>query len=168
MQSEEPRPRYAHQLVYDDHNRVHYMLGGNPGGKQGKEDKLRLGDFWRLHLQRPDRAEVLRRCRILIRQCKFSELAGRDPMIALGYLHSSLASVVDHKNPREERQVFKSFDGQAFTAIHFGPIITFQVLRMNVFSKNNFKIQQFPATYALCVKNEQNFKLLFFICSINF
>ena len=35
MQTEEPRPRYAHQLVYDESNRVHFMFGGNPGGKQG-------------------------------------------------------------------------------------------------------------------------------------
>ena len=33
MQTEEPRPRYAHQLVYDEVNCVHFMFGGNPGGK---------------------------------------------------------------------------------------------------------------------------------------
>merc|ERR1712241_1155978 len=82
MQSEEPRPRYAHQLVYDESNRVHFMFGGNPGGKQGKEDKLRLGDFWKLQLQRPGREEVLRRCKILIRQSKFSEVAAQDQMLA--------------------------------------------------------------------------------------
>ena len=105
MQTEEPRPRYAHQLVYDEANRVHFMFGGNPGGKQGKEDKLRLGDFWRLQLLRPNRKEVLRRCRILIRQCKFSELASQDSMHALRYLHTSLSSIVDHHNSQEEREV---------------------------------------------------------------
>lgn len=104
MQSEEPRPRYAHQLVYDESNRVHFMFGGNPGGKQGKEDKLRLGDFWKLQLQRPGREEVLRRCKILIRQSKFSEVAAQDQMLALKYLHTSLSSVVDHQNSKEERE----------------------------------------------------------------
>ncbi len=105
MQTEEPRPRYAHQLVYDEVNRVHFMFGGNPGGKQGKEDRLRLGDFWKLELERPRRSDVLRRCRLLIRQCRFTELAGKDSMQALKYLHSALASIIDHKNPNEERQV---------------------------------------------------------------
>lgn len=104
MQTEEPRPRYAHQLVYDEVNRVHFMFGGNPGGKQGKEDRLRLGDFWKLELERPRRSDVLRRCRLLIRQCRFTELAGKDSMQALKYLHSALASIIDHKNPNEERQ----------------------------------------------------------------
>lgn len=105
MQTEEPRPRYAHQLVYDETNRIHYMFGGNPGGKQGKEDRLRLGDFWKLQLMRPTQADVLRKCRILIRQCKFTEMAGIDSMQALKYLHTSLASIVDHNNPQEEREV---------------------------------------------------------------
>ena len=83
------------------------MFGGNPGGKQGKEDKKRLGDFWKLKLQRPSREEVLRRCKILIRQSKFSELAAQDSMLALKYLHSSLASIIDHKNAQEEREVSK-------------------------------------------------------------
>jgi len=80
------------------------MFGGNPGGKQGKEDKLRLGDFWKLHLKRPGRDEVLRKCKILIRQSKFSELAAQDSMVALRYLHTSLSSVVDHNNAQEERE----------------------------------------------------------------
>jgi len=109
MQTEEPRPRYAHQLVYDETNRVHFMFGGSPGGKQGKEDRLRLGDFWRLQLLRPNRKEVLRRCRILIRQCKFSELASQDSMHALRYLHTSLSSIVDHHNSQEEREVKQNY-----------------------------------------------------------
>ena len=40
------------------------MFGGNPGGKQGKEDRIRLGDFWRLHLLRPNRREVMRQCQV--------------------------------------------------------------------------------------------------------
>ena len=35
-QSIEPRPRYAHQLVYDEEKGAHYIFGGNPGGTEGK------------------------------------------------------------------------------------------------------------------------------------
>ena len=35
----------------------------------------------------------------------FSELASNNQMQALKYLHTSLASIVDHKNPKEEREV---------------------------------------------------------------
>jgi len=54
----EPRPRYAHQLVYDDINKVHFIFGGNPGGKEGRDAKVRLGDFWKMKLKRPTRQEV--------------------------------------------------------------------------------------------------------------
>jgi len=112
--SQEPRPRYAHQLVYDDVNRTHYMFGGNPGGKQGKEDKLRLGDFWRLHLLRPDQKEIFRRCCLMIRQAKFLEItAGAGDAAcqmeeevlpeALVFLQNHLSTVVDHADPEEER-----------------------------------------------------------------
>ena len=32
-QTREPRPRYAHQLVYHEEAGTHFMFGGNPGGK---------------------------------------------------------------------------------------------------------------------------------------
>ena len=35
-QSVEPRPRYAHQLVYDEDSGLHFMFGGNPGGKENR------------------------------------------------------------------------------------------------------------------------------------
>ena len=44
--------RYAHQLVYNEDVGVHFMFGGNPGGKENRNGKLRLGDFWRLELER--------------------------------------------------------------------------------------------------------------------
>ena len=46
MQEVEPCPRFAHQLVYDDCRKVHYLFGGNPG-KSGVP-KMRLDDFWSL------------------------------------------------------------------------------------------------------------------------
>ena len=46
----EPCPRYAHQLVYDDVAKFHYMFGGNPG--RSTTPQLRLDDFWILELQK--------------------------------------------------------------------------------------------------------------------
>lgn len=46
----EPCPRYAHQLVYDWINKVHYLFGGNPG--RNKTPELRLDDFWLLYLKK--------------------------------------------------------------------------------------------------------------------
>lgn len=46
----EPCPRYAHQLVYDWINKVHYLFGGNPGRHTSPE--LRLDDFWLLYLKK--------------------------------------------------------------------------------------------------------------------
>lgn len=46
----EPCPRYAHQLVYDWNNRIHYLFGGNPG--RNTSPQLRLDDFWVLHLEK--------------------------------------------------------------------------------------------------------------------
>ena len=45
----QPFPRWAHQLVYDATNRVHYLFGGNPGDAASTD---RLGDFWSLSLSR--------------------------------------------------------------------------------------------------------------------
>lgn len=46
----EPCPRYAHQLVYDWINKIHYLFGGNPGRNNSPE--LRLDDFWLLYLKK--------------------------------------------------------------------------------------------------------------------
>ena len=59
-QSLEPRPRYAHQLVYEEEAGLHFMFGGNPGGKENRNGKLRLGDFWRLELQRQQNKDLER------------------------------------------------------------------------------------------------------------
>ena len=66
-QSVEPRPRYAHQLVYDETRCLHYMFGGNPGGREGKDGRLRLGDFWSLHLVRLEKKEFERAARKMVR-----------------------------------------------------------------------------------------------------
>ena len=50
MQNVEPCPRFAHQLVYDDIHKVHYLFGGNPG--KSSIPKMRLDDFWSLKVIR--------------------------------------------------------------------------------------------------------------------
>lgn len=47
----EPRPRYAHEMLYDRSTRTHYLFGGNPGGAEDG-GHARLDDFWALHLQK--------------------------------------------------------------------------------------------------------------------
>jgi hypothetical protein len=84
------------------------MFGGNPGGKQGKEDKLRLGDFWQLYLFRPSRSEVFRQCQIAIRTAQFSETTRANKMEALNLLQGRLSQVINHENEKEERKVGKA------------------------------------------------------------
>lgn len=43
-----PKPRYAHQLVFDNINKVHYLFGGNPGSAE--LPLMRLNDFWSLRV----------------------------------------------------------------------------------------------------------------------
>eukprot|EP00096_Caligus_rogercresseyi_P009359 TRINITY_DN3164_c0_g1_i1.p1 TRINITY_DN3164_c0_g1~~TRINITY_DN3164_c0_g1_i1.p1 ORF type:complete len:384 (-),score=84.31 TRINITY_DN3164_c0_g1_i1:218-1369(-) len=104
--SREPQPRYAHQIVYDESTRTHYMFGGNPGGREGNEEKIRFGDFWSLFFVRPSPGEVLRMARLMIRRVEFLELAldTCNPLAAMSYLQGRLSSVVDHANPKEERE----------------------------------------------------------------
>uniref|UniRef100_A0A3Q4HW80 Muskelin 1, intracellular mediator containing kelch motifs n=1 Tax=Neolamprologus brichardi TaxID=32507 RepID=A0A3Q4HW80_NEOBR len=66
LQEEEPCPRFAHQLVYDEMHKVHYLFGGNPG--KSCSPKMRLDDFWSLKLCRPSKEYLLRHCRYLIRK----------------------------------------------------------------------------------------------------
>ncbi|CAG0889290.1 unnamed protein product [Darwinula stevensoni] len=90
----EPCPRYAHQLVYDEVHKIHYLFGGNPG--RPCLPKLRLDDFWSLHLSRLSKEQLLRKCRFLIRKQRFHELASENTVSALMYLQTSLAEVIDH------------------------------------------------------------------------
>jgi hypothetical protein len=52
---------------------MHYLFGGNPG--LPRQPKLRLADFWTLRLLRVDEGEILRRCRLQLRQQAFRELS---------------------------------------------------------------------------------------------
>ncbi|KAK2151233.1 hypothetical protein LSH36_371g00004 [Paralvinella palmiformis] len=99
MQHVEPVPRFAHQLVYDNVRKIHYLFGGNPG--KDSLPKVRLDDFWSLKLCRPSQNHLLRRCLYLIRRHRFQEIAQTDTIAALRYLQSDLAAIVDHTDTEE-------------------------------------------------------------------
>uniref|UniRef100_A0A670YWJ5 Muskelin 1 n=1 Tax=Pseudonaja textilis TaxID=8673 RepID=A0A670YWJ5_PSETE len=103
LQEEEPCPRFAHQLVYDELHKVHYLFGGNPG--KPCSPKMRLDDFWSLKLCRPSKEYLLRHCKYLIRKHRFEEKAQTDPLSALKYLQNDLFATVDHSDPEETKEV---------------------------------------------------------------
>lgn len=118
--SDEPCPRFAHQLVYDAHTGLHYLFGGNPG--EPGAPRRRLGDFWQLQLVRPaQEADILRRALFLLRRQQFYELCvtrhhpeavrshsrspGSPSMVnAMRFLQSEVAVVVNHANGDESRE----------------------------------------------------------------
>ncbi|XP_049309463.1 muskelin isoform X1 [Bactrocera dorsalis] len=95
----EPCPRYAHQLVYDDVAKSHYLFGGNPG--KSSRPQMRLDDFWILELEKPKRSEILMHCRYLVRKLHYEEMARTDPLSAMQYLRHHVAQVIDHSNPEQ-------------------------------------------------------------------
>ncbi|OLY81966.1 Muskelin [Smittium mucronatum] len=85
-----PTPRYAMSVVYSENLSTHFMFGGNPNTNESKtsnlessvtsgdnrlDTELRLNDFWKMRLPRPNQAIVLREAIYLIRQAKFKELS---------------------------------------------------------------------------------------------
>ncbi|KAJ3316887.1 Muskelin 1, intracellular mediator containing kelch motif [Boothiomyces sp. JEL0866] len=115
MSNIEPRPRFAHQLVYNENTKVQYLFGGNPG--ETNNPNLRLDDLWELTLQRPSSQDILRRAKFQIRKLWFIEkcLQG-DIQAALHFLQTKVSQYVNHFDPEESKQ--------------------FQMLAMNLFSWN--------------------------------
>ena len=102
-QTSEPCPRFAHQLVYDHMNKVHYLFGGNPGCN--KKPKLRLDDFWELRLIRPSGLQLLQKFKFMIRKHRFEELAMENSLSALNYLQTVISDIIDHEDPEQTKQV---------------------------------------------------------------
>lgn len=102
-QAECPCPRYAHQLVLDPIEKVHYLFGGNPGVQSHE----RLDDFWILTLQKPGRANVLTKTRYLIRTLEYEELTKKDPVTGLQYLQTHLSQVIDKSNEAQLKEFHK-------------------------------------------------------------
>ncbi|KAK9765181.1 hypothetical protein K7432_006694 [Basidiobolus ranarum] len=103
MSDIEPCPRFAHQLVYDSKNKVHYLFGGNPGFHGNLTQ--RLDDFWELYLLRPKASDVLRRATFFIRKQRFKEMCKSGPSIsALDYLQHQVSEVVNHFDSEESTE----------------------------------------------------------------
>jgi len=107
----EPRPRYAHQLVYDPINKLHYLFGGNPG--KSTSMKLRLDDFWMLKLERSTAEDLVRSCKYRIRKLRYIELVEENPIQALTYLQNEVSELVDHLD-QTEREEFTSLASSLF------------------------------------------------------
>ncbi|XP_012567064.2 muskelin isoform X1 [Hydra vulgaris] len=116
MTNIEPRPRFAHQLVYDSINKVHFLFGGNPGHSASL--KLRLDDFWMLKLERSTTEDLLRYCRFIIRKLRFMEMSEIDQIHAFSYLQEEVSLVIDHTNDCE-REMFESL-----TSVLFSPVLS--------------------------------------------
>jgi hypothetical protein len=112
MDKIEPCPRFAHQLVYDETSKMHYMFGGNAGEHKGKH--VRLSDFWKLNLTRPTLEGIAAQCRYLIRRQQFRELCRNDPKSAMRFLQTDLSSAVDHNNPEQSKE-FQALTASLFT-----------------------------------------------------
>jgi len=107
INSNQPCPRYAHQLVYHPYKKIHYMFGGNPGRRE--EPNVRLDDFWELKLTKPDKSFVIKKCKYLIRKQRFCEMASRQgdeshKLVAMEFLRTRVHEVVDHECASSERK----------------------------------------------------------------
>ncbi|KAI8876176.1 muskelin [Backusella circina FSU 941] len=107
LTDELPCPRFAHQMVYNTNTKVHYIFGGNPGDHT--DSSKRLDDFWELKLTKPNPASILRYNTYQLRLQKFRELCENRTMdeathIALDYLRTQLAPIVNHEDEEESSQ----------------------------------------------------------------
>ncbi|XP_073998988.1 muskelin 1 isoform X2 [Rhodnius prolixus] len=98
-QNMEPCPRFAHQLVYDQVTKIHFLFGGNPG--VSAIPKLRLDDFWKLHFNRRTNPQLQRQCKLLIRTFRYKELSLVNSLEALHFLQNEVRAVLDHDSPTE-------------------------------------------------------------------
>ncbi|KAJ7646961.1 Muskelin N-terminus-domain-containing protein [Roridomyces roridus] len=114
--SEEPQPRFAHQVVYDPKTRTVFMHGGNAGLKPSvaaddnammddggsPEMDTRLDDFWQMTFLRMPVSDVVRRATLQIRKQQFREMCEDvSPAKALKFLRTSVLPVVDEDDPAE-------------------------------------------------------------------
>ncbi|CAE6415260.1 unnamed protein product [Rhizoctonia solani] len=93
-----PRPRSAHQVVYDSANKIFYMFGGNSG-----EDGIpRLNDLWSMRLVRPTVEDLLRKALLAVRKFRFKLMCDTvPPFEALTYLQTQVSEVVDNDDEDE-------------------------------------------------------------------
>ncbi|THH12462.1 hypothetical protein EW146_g7673 [Bondarzewia mesenterica] len=111
---QQPRIRYAHQVVYDTRRKTLYLHGGNAGRllETGEPDdgnssddgssEQRLDDLWSMQLKRPHPEEIARRAIYEVRCQQFREMCSDTPPVkALKFLQTEVSEVVDHSSPGE-------------------------------------------------------------------
>ncbi|KAH6591184.1 hypothetical protein BASA61_005038 [Batrachochytrium salamandrivorans] len=114
MADKEPRPRFAHQLVYNPKLKCQYLFGGNPG--EIGNPNLRLDDLWELRLVRPTTEDVLRRAIFQIRRQKFTEMCQNstaNPFSTLQYLQTQVSLFVNHEDETESK-AFRDLSSSLF------------------------------------------------------
>lgn len=99
----EPCPRYAHQVVYDAANQVHFLFGGNPG----MNSHFRLDDFWMLRLGKPTRQNIVRYSLYLLRKLEYEEIVKTNPLSAISYLQTKLYDIIDHNDSAQLKEFHK-------------------------------------------------------------
>ncbi|XP_055628729.1 muskelin isoform X2 [Toxorhynchites rutilus septentrionalis] len=100
---QEPCPRYAHQIVYDAKNQIHFLFGGNPG----MNSHFRLDDFWMLRLEKPARQNIVRYSLYLLRKLEYEEIVKTNPLSAIPYLQTKLYDIIDHDDPAQLKEFHK-------------------------------------------------------------
>ncbi|KAJ3326592.1 Muskelin 1, intracellular mediator containing kelch motif [Gonapodya sp. JEL0774] len=138
---DEPLPRFAHQMGYEEGTGRNWVFGGNPGeggGAVGIGGGERLDDLWELTMERPQPRTLLRRALFLVRAERLREMcwsmgspcssaAGSsgitsnntgaeittDPLTALRYLQTEVGGCVDHTDVDESRE-FREMAGWLF------------------------------------------------------
>lgn len=114
--TQEPQPRFAHQLVYHPTTRTHYLFGGNPG--ETGNPRKRLNDLWELSLiKRSTPTDVLRYMCFLLRKQQFfemcynrrqknatSSMSSPTMLDAMHFLQQEIAQTVDHGREEESRE----------------------------------------------------------------
>ncbi|XP_068620110.1 muskelin [Battus philenor] len=118
--STEPRPRFAHQLVYDPTRKIHYLFGGNPGTTNCP--RLRLDDLWALKLKRPERADLMKSIRAPLREACYRELAATPSAQAqaVEYLRTEVSDALDHSDPQQVAH-FQRLTGVLFSGPRVEP-----------------------------------------------
>ena len=91
------------------------MFGGNPGGKENRNGKLRLGDFWRLELIRQANTDLERLLLKDIRISRFREKSA-NPKDALTFLQQDVSRCIDHRDVEEQKQ-FQMLAAQLFNQV---------------------------------------------------
>ncbi|KAF7305989.1 Muskelin-N domain-containing protein [Mycena chlorophos] len=105
--TEEPVPRFAHQVVYHPGTRTVYMHGGNGGVKTkdentAPEEDRRLDDFWQMSLSRMPVEDVMRRATLQVRRQQFREMCDDGAQVkALRFLRNSVLPVVNQHDEEE-------------------------------------------------------------------